>query len=175
CIYQGEELGMTEAVLDFESLRDPYGIRFWPTFKGRDGCRTPMVWDNGNSYGGFSTSKPWLPIPPEHLHLAAENQEGNSQSLLEHYRQALAFRARHPELIKGDIAFVAESESVLVFDRTAGGSTIRVAINLGGEPTQIELDTEGFTQLQAPGPHGHVKEGGVELPPYGCWFANRTD
>ncbi|WP_266096800.1 alpha-amylase family glycosyl hydrolase, partial [Acinetobacter baumannii] len=43
CIYQGEELGLSEANLAFEDLQDPYGIRFWPEFKGRDGCRTPMV------------------------------------------------------------------------------------------------------------------------------------
>ena len=45
CLYQGEELGLTEAEIAFEDLRDPYGIRFWPAFKGRDGCRTPMVWE----------------------------------------------------------------------------------------------------------------------------------
>ena len=37
CIYQGEELGLTEAELRFEDLQDPYGIEFWPDFKGRDG------------------------------------------------------------------------------------------------------------------------------------------
>src|SRR5258706_169279 len=44
CIYQGEELGLREADVPFEALRDPYGIAFWPKFKGRDGCRTPMPW-----------------------------------------------------------------------------------------------------------------------------------
>ena len=47
CLYQGEELGLQEAELAFEDLRDPYGIRFWPGYKGRDGCRTPMVWEAG--------------------------------------------------------------------------------------------------------------------------------
>ncbi len=46
CIYQGEELGLPEADVAFEDLQDPYGIEFWPEFKGRDGCRTPMVWDS---------------------------------------------------------------------------------------------------------------------------------
>ena len=45
CVFQGEELGLAEADVPFEALRDPYGIAFWPTFKGRDGCRTPMPWD----------------------------------------------------------------------------------------------------------------------------------
>ena len=41
CIYQGEELGLPEAEIAFEDLQDPFGIEFWPDFKGRDGCRTP--------------------------------------------------------------------------------------------------------------------------------------
>ncbi len=45
CLYQGEELGLPEADVAFEDLHDPYGIEFWPEFKGRDGCRTPMVWE----------------------------------------------------------------------------------------------------------------------------------
>ncbi|MEZ6096206.1 MAG: alpha-amylase family glycosyl hydrolase [Pirellulaceae bacterium] len=40
CVYQGEELGLSEADVPFERLQDPYGKRFWPTYKGRDGCRT---------------------------------------------------------------------------------------------------------------------------------------
>ena len=41
----GEELGQTETVLTFDELTDPAGINFWPEEKGRDGCRTPMVWE----------------------------------------------------------------------------------------------------------------------------------
>ncbi len=43
-IYQGEELGLPEAEVPFELLQDLYGRAFWPEFKGRDGCRTPMPW-----------------------------------------------------------------------------------------------------------------------------------
>ena len=46
CVYQGEELGLTEAEIDFSDLQDPFGIEFWPDFKGRDGCRTPMPWSS---------------------------------------------------------------------------------------------------------------------------------
>ena len=55
CIYQGEELGQTETELELFELTDPQGIRFWPEPIGRDGCRTPMVWDGGNAESGFST------------------------------------------------------------------------------------------------------------------------
>src|SRR3546814_923915 len=42
CLYQGEELGLTEVDHAPEDLQDPWGLEFWPHFKGRDGCRTPM-------------------------------------------------------------------------------------------------------------------------------------
>ena len=41
-LYQGEELGLPEAYLTEGDLRDPFGIAFWPEFRGRDGSRTPM-------------------------------------------------------------------------------------------------------------------------------------
>lgn len=43
CLYQGEELGLTEGSIAYHDLKDPYGIQFWPDFKGRDGCCAPMV------------------------------------------------------------------------------------------------------------------------------------
>ena len=49
CLYQGEELGLGEADVAFEDLQDPYGIRFWPKFKGRDGARTPMPWESNST------------------------------------------------------------------------------------------------------------------------------
>ena len=57
CVFQGEELGLGEADVPYEALRDPYGIAFWPTFKGRDGCRTPMPWD-ASERAGFSNGEP---------------------------------------------------------------------------------------------------------------------
>ena len=55
CLYQGDELGQTETELELHELTDPQGIRFWPEPIGRDGCRTPMVWDATRANAGFST------------------------------------------------------------------------------------------------------------------------
>ena len=105
CLYQGEELGLTEAELSFEDLVDPYGIEFWPEFKGRDGCRTPMVWQANAPMGGFTTApRAWLPVPSDHLLKAPDVQEQQNDSLLHHYRATLSFRKQHPALVKGGIA-----------------------------------------------------------------------
>src|SRR6185312_12903681 len=55
-IYQGEELGLPEAELAAEHLKDPFGIAYWPEFRGRDGSRTPMPWRNGAPHGGFTAA-----------------------------------------------------------------------------------------------------------------------
>ena len=68
CIYQGEELALPEAEVPYELLVDPYGIEFWPDFKGRDGCRTPYPWDQ-SSGAGFTRGTPWLPIGDVHRSL----------------------------------------------------------------------------------------------------------
>ena len=59
-IYQGEELGLPQADLRRDQLRDPVGDLYWPYSGGRDGCRTPMPWTMGPSLG-FTTGEPWLP------------------------------------------------------------------------------------------------------------------
>jgi alpha-glucosidase len=170
CLYQGEELGLTEAELSFEDLQDPYGIKFWPKFKGRDGCRTPMVWDDTPG-GGFTTGKPWLPVPPEHLDDAVSVQEGAQGSLLEHYRAMLKFRAAHPEFAKGEIDFIEAGEAVLAFVRTLGDSRIGVWINLGAQPQTIAVEGQDLQSLKAPGASGTVSDGELRLPGWGFYMA----
>ena len=76
CIYEGEELGLTEADIPLEKLQDPFGITFWPEYKGRDGCRTPMPWSGRERYAGFSEAELWLPIPEEHRSRAVDARGG---------------------------------------------------------------------------------------------------
>lgn len=78
CSYQGEELALAEANIKQEELQDPYGIAFWPMFKGRDGCRTPMPWQYQELNAGFSDSETiWLPIPEAHKERAVDLQDND--------------------------------------------------------------------------------------------------
>jgi alpha-glucosidase len=121
CIYQGEELGLTEADVAFEDLQDPYGIEFWPEFKGRDGCRTPMVWERDNAQGGFSTApRTWLPVASEHLAQAVSAAEEDPAALLHHYRRVIAFRHAHPSLMRGAIEALTVQGDVISFIRRLG-------------------------------------------------------
>ncbi len=131
CLYQGEELGLGEAELSFEDLADPYGIEFWPSFKGRDGCRTPMVWQSSANLGGFSTAaRSWLPVSADHLPKAVDVQEKSNDSMLAHYRALLAFRHQHPALAKGDITLIDAPEGILAFTRRQDGERLFCAFNM---------------------------------------------
>ncbi len=118
CIYQGDELGLPEADLSFDQLRDPYGIRMWPEFKGRDGCRTPFPWKKRGPNAGFSKARQtWLPVPDEHRELAVDQQERDPQSMLRFYRQLLAWRRTHPALITGSLKLLPSHPQIVAFER----------------------------------------------------------
>jgi alpha-glucosidase len=138
CLYQGEELGLPEADIAYEELQDPYGLEFWPEFKGRDGCRTPMVWVTDNANGGFSAAKPWLPVKPEHLGKSVAAQEADAGSMLAHYRAALAVRRAHETLQRGTMTTPVAQGNVVSFLRQ-GDETIFCAVNLGAEPGEVTL------------------------------------
>ncbi|MBL9045696.1 MAG: DUF3459 domain-containing protein [Tabrizicola sp.] len=147
CLYQGEELGLTEADVAYEDLQDPYGIEFWPEFKGRDGCRTPMVWQSDNGNGGFSTSKPWLPVAPDHLGRALSAQEADPGALLHFYRRALAFRVSQPVLRSGTISGMTATGGVLSFVRADKDARIWVAVNLSDRPTEVPVPDGNWQAL----------------------------
>ena len=167
CIYQGEELGLPEADLPRESLRDPYGLEFWPEYRGRDGCRTPMVWEAGAPHGGFTAPsvRPWLPVPPEHLPLSVSAAEADPGALLHHYRRAIALRRAHPALRIGDLAAMRAEGEVLSFQRRAEGEVLFCAFNLSDAPARLRLPEGRWAPIgadpgsAAPGPGGEVALG----------------
>jgi alpha-glucosidase len=135
-IYQGEELGLPEAVIPYEKIQDPWGKAMWPEWQGRDGCRTPMPWHRKETHGGFSDTKgdTWLPIPDAHLKLSVNDQEKDKNSMLNFTREILKWRKSKPALIKGDMNFIETGDDkLLVFDRSLNGETIRCRFNLGAE------------------------------------------
>jgi alpha-glucosidase len=133
-LYQGQELALTQADLPFEALRDPEGIEFWPSYKGRDGCRTPMPWSGEAPHGGFSTVDPWLPVAGEHLALSVAAQEADPESTLQFVRRFLSWRRLQPALVTGDIAFLPAPAPLLVFTRGVGAEGFTLVFNLGVEP-----------------------------------------
>ncbi len=132
CLYQGEELGLPEADVPYAQLQDPYGIEFWPEFKGRDGCRTPMAWQAEGPNAGFSATKgaTWLPVGAEHKALAVDHQEADPEALLHHYRACIALRQTNPALARGQQSDMEAQGPVLTFIRQTAGQRLFCAFNL---------------------------------------------
>lgn len=171
CLYQGEELALPEADIPYEDLVDPYGIRFWPEFKGRDGCRTPMIWNHAEPYGGFSTGKPWLPVPDAHLPLAPDLQVGDAASVHAHYKRFLAFRRTEPALISGSIGFLDTEGDVLAFERRHGAEVMLCLFNFGSEPATYKLPAAfKVTPVGGLGFSSELKDGIVVLGPEDAFY-----
>ncbi|GAB3024843.1 alpha-amylase family glycosyl hydrolase [Oleiagrimonas citrea] len=172
CVYQGEELGLSEADVPYEQLQDPYGITFWPNFKGRDGCRTPMPWGEGE-HGDFSAGTPWLPVPDTHRALAVSRQEGDADSMLHGFRAFMAWRQTQPALRWGDIRMLDSAEPLLAFTRSFEGETVLACFNLSDQP--LDVDAPVDTPLEAMNAarlvQGEIADGRLRLPSYGVLFA----
>ena len=175
CIYQGEELGLTEAYVAFEDLQDPYGIRFWPKFKGRDGCRTPMPWVSDNQNGGFSDAKPWLPMAVEHLERAVNTQQNDEASTLAFYRNMIRFRQSFPALVKGSFEFVTHAEGIVSFIREHEGQSVFCAFNLTNMAQPVTLPEGEWQQDQGAPFTTIVTDKDVTLPPYQAYFGVRAE
>lgn len=150
CIYQGEELGQTETDLDLFELTDPQGINFWPEPVGRDGCRTPMVWDAAQPSAGFSSGKPWLPVKQAQAGNAVASQDGMPDSVLEFYRRMLKLRRETPELVSGRTRFFDVSEPILAFTR---GEKVLCVFNLSAQARDVHLTGGGAVAISQGAEH----------------------
>jgi alpha-glucosidase len=173
CSYQGDELGLTQAEIAPEDIRDPYGMAFWPLFQGRDGCRTPMPWTVSDAAFGFTSGKPWLPVPAEHRDKAVENQRKDPESVLNSYRRFVRWRRDYPPLQFGDIRFLDSPEDTMAFIREYGESRVLAVFNFSSAETGYDLPLLAHAEV-LPGhgfPSGNVQGGRVAIPGYAAFFA----
>ncbi|MEM1284261.1 MAG: alpha-glucosidase family protein [Pseudomonadota bacterium] len=175
CLYQGEELGLTESSVAFEDLQDPFGKHFWPDYKGRDGCRTPMVWDSDQPHAEFADAKPWLPIDPHHMPKAVSVQDEDETSLLSFYRAFIGYRAERPALIQGSLDLLPGDDAVFAFVRSLGGEQVLCAFNLSSDEAQISLPPGLWTADDASPFDSHLSDGVGFLKPHDALYANNKN
>ncbi|MDO3384448.1 alpha-glucosidase family protein [Gilvimarinus sp. SDUM040013] len=169
CSYQGEELGLNEVELTLEQLQDPYGIAFWPMFKGRDGCRTPMPW-NDQQHGGFSSVKPWLPVATEHCKRSVASQSADQTSVLNGYRNFTAWRKAQSALRYGDIEFIELHDDVLSFYRLCEEQTLLCCFNFSPNSVELAMPQGQWQVLSGHGFTANAVARSLTLPPFGVSF-----
>lgn len=171
CMYQGEELGLGEAAVAFEELQDPYGITFWPNFKGRDGCRTPMPWTKAKPHAGFSEAKPWLPVSNEHSERAVDEQVQDNNSTLSYYQAFLRWRGAQPALKTGEIEFIDTPEPILAFYRKVDEQTLLCIFNLADTQQAFTLPELTLSECDVKHQSGSITNNVLQLSAFGCYFA----
>ena len=117
--------------------RTPTASRFWPEFKGRDGCRTPMVWEARRAeWRLLHRQPPWLPVPAEHMQpKAVDRQAGDPASVLDALPALPRVPQAHPALRQGRASSSSTADGdVLAFTRKATATRRLVCVfNFGAD------------------------------------------
>ena len=157
-VYQGEELGMTNAHLDsFDGYRDIESLRHVEEARelglatdeqllaglaasSRDNARTPVQWD-ASPHAGFTTGEPWIGVNPDHVTVNAEAERADPRSVLHHYRRLVALRHEDATVRLGDFTMLLpEHRHVYAFTRRLGDDALLVLGSFSGEPQEVEVD-----------------------------------
>jgi len=117
-IYYGEEIGMPNPEFELRTSQDPIGQKYsWvPGFLckwlglslTRDGCRTPMQW-NDEPTAGFSTNphvKTWLKVSDTYKDINVAKEREDPSSVLNCYKRLLKIRKQNVALQKGSFEFI---------------------------------------------------------------------
>ena len=155
-IYQGEELGMTNAHFtrldqyrDVEStnryhILKEQGVPEEEIFRilgarSRDNGRTPMQWTAGPN-GGFTTGTPWLAVNENTAAINAAACLADPDSVLHYYKKLVALRKQYPVIQVGEYApLMTGSPDVYAYTRTLGDETLVVVCNFCARPAAVTL------------------------------------
>ncbi len=155
-VYQGEELGMTNAPFttveeyeDIESLNWARAAREQGlgtgqithalALKSRDHARTPMQWDE-STHAGFTSGTPWLPVSPNHTEINAAAALANPDSVLHHLRRLVELRHTRDVVVHGDYHLLLPADAqVYAYTRTLGHQTLLVVANMSSVPATPDL------------------------------------
>jgi oligo-1,6-glucosidase len=158
-VYQGEELGMTNAPFaaledfrDIESLNHyaeavaageaPERVLSALRTRGRDNARTPMQWD-GSERAGFTTRTPWLAVNPNHAQINAAAAVADPGSVFHHYRRLIELRHTVPAVVDGDFTLLApDDEHVYAFTRRHAGTELLVLGNFSRATVTADVPAE---------------------------------
>ena len=141
-LYYGDELGMVNGIIPPDRIQDPQGHRLGPE-RNRDVGRTPMQW-NDNPFAGFSSSEPWLHVPPDFVSYNVAKQSTEFTSMLNLYRKLLWYRSSSPVLQGGSYRAVeAGEDSCFIYIRDHPMGRTLIALNFAGSACTLSIPEEG--------------------------------
>jgi alpha-glucosidase len=128
-LYYGDEIGMRDIRVSKKELQDPVGIHYWPLPVGRDGCRSPMQWTDGE-FAGFSDSQPWLKVNPDKSTRNVSAQKSDPESLYHFTRRLIHLRKENEALRRGlYMPLIYYPRSLMTYLRKTDEQSVLVALN----------------------------------------------
>lgn len=164
-IYQGEEIGMTNAYFnDMNKYRDVESLNYYNILReqghteeetydiimarSRDNSRTPMQW-NDEVNAGFSEATPWLSVIDNYETINVKNNLENENSIYYHYKKLIELRKQYEVIAEGTYEpMLPDHEAVYAYRRTLNNDVLIVLNNFYGKDTQVTLDLEDVKDYQ---------------------------
>lgn len=159
-VYQGEELGMTNAYFDkLEDYRDIESINFFtelteagimtPEYmmkclmlRSRDNARTPMQWDD-SAQGGFTSGKPWIRINSNYKEINAVQQLGDPDSVFHYYQKLIRLRKEKDIIVYGDFeALYRDDDKIFAYTRKLDQKKLLTVCNFSDQNAEMDIPEE---------------------------------
>lgn len=155
-IYQGEEIGMTNAgYTSIDSYMDIESLNYYNILKqqgkseeevlrilgakSRDNSRTPMQWDSSEN-AGFTKGTPWLKVCDRYKEINTENRN-NQDSIFQYYKKLVSLRKELPVIQKGSVLpILREDKEILAYKREYDGKELYVFCNFFDREVKAAYD-----------------------------------
>ncbi|MEI2342221.1 alpha,alpha-phosphotrehalase [Priestia megaterium] len=162
-IYQGEEIGMTNAYFkNISQYKDVESINYYHILKeqgknahdimqilqerSRDNSRTPMQWSAENN-AGFSKERPWIDVIGNYKGINVEESITDKNSIFHYYKKLISLRKEHKVISEGNYSpLLPEHQSVFAYKREFSNQSLLVINNFYGQETETHFveDLTGY-------------------------------
>ena len=181
-IYQGEEIGMTNAhFTDISQYRDIESLNYYNLMKrkgkpeeeiyeslrrkSRDNSRTPMQWDDTEN-AGFSEAEPWISVIPNYKEINTLDRE-DENSIFSYYRKLIRLRKTVPVLADGSFeALLEEDDRILAYKRRTKEQELYVFCNFFPEEALVDFCLPEGCRCLLSNYNEEIQPGALKLRPY---------
>lgn len=155
-VYQGEEIGMTNAYFDkLAQYKDVESLNYYLILKqagksdeeifeilqarSRDNSRTPMQWDD-SKYAGFSDVEPWIPVIYNYEDINVANSLQDEDSIFHYYKKLISLRREMDIIAEGSFrAILQEQQEIFAYQRRYLQEELLVMTNFFEAPVEVTL------------------------------------
>ena len=193
-IYQGEEIGMTNAnFTHISQYRDVESLHYFDILKeqgtnteeiyrilrerSRDNSRTPMQWEAGGE-AGFTTGSPWISVNKNCEVINVKESLDDQNSIFYFYQKLIQLRKEYDVISQGSYEPVLIGlDGIFAYKRSYHGERLLVVAELFGMHRKVEFseNLEGDRILLSNYENTRIDKTTVCLNPYGVVMLHQKE